>query len=144
MGSVWTGISRSRHAATTLPRRTPGADGMAMITSSGFGLVEDAPISSVEPITLRPKRRILRFRGSSSMNPIAFDPRFGLRCISRTTIWPPEPAPTTSDSRCPRRRVERAGRSARNRLDHPAPEHEQEADQEVHHDDGARTSSGNG
>ena len=35
---------------------------------------------------------------SSSTKPIAVAPRLGLSCSSRTTIWPPEPAPITSTS----------------------------------------------
>ena len=35
MGSVRTGIDRLRHAVTTFWRSTPGADGIAMTTSSG-------------------------------------------------------------------------------------------------------------
>ena len=35
VGSVRTGIARSRQADTTFWRTSPGADGMAMITSSG-------------------------------------------------------------------------------------------------------------
>ena len=42
MGSVRTGMPRSRQAVTTCWRSVPGADGMAMITSSGLHVVEHA------------------------------------------------------------------------------------------------------
>jgi hypothetical protein len=99
----------------------PGADGIAMITSSGSVSSRIEPISSVEPRTLRPSIRIPRLRGSSSRNPIATEPRPGLSCISRTTIWPPEPAPITSTSRPFGIRSPRAGRSTIRRTARRAP-----------------------
>ena len=64
--------------------------------------------------------RIPRLRGSSSTKPIAVAPRSGLSCSSRTTIWPPEPAPTTSTS-CLGIRAEREGRSTIRRTARRAP-----------------------
>ena len=64
--------------------------------------------------------RMPRLRGSSSTKPIAVTPRSGLSCSSRTTIWPPEPAPTTSASRFGTR-AEREGRSTIRRTARRAP-----------------------
>ncbi len=54
------------------------------------------------------------------MKPIAVAPRLGLSCSSRTTIWPPEPAPITSTS-CLGRRAPRVGRSTISRTAKRAP-----------------------
>ena len=51
-----------------------------------------------------------RLRGSSSTKPIGPQPSSGLRSISRSTSWPPSPAPTISTSRAPF-----AGRKPRSR-----------------------------
>ncbi len=64
--------------------------------------------------------RMPRLRGSSSTKPIAVTPRSGLSCSSRTTIWPPEPAPITSTS-CLGTRAEREGRSTIRRTARRAP-----------------------
>src|SRR5204862_438506 len=83
--------SRSRQAATTLARRVPGADGIAITTSSGPVRSRMTPISSVGPRTLTPAALMPRLPGSSSTNPMARDPRLGFRRNSRATIWPPDP-----------------------------------------------------
>ena len=62
-----------------------------------------------------------RLRGSSSTNPIAWTPSAGLSCSSRTTIWPPEPAPTISDLRVLRSRAAFSGRSIQSRVTIRAP-----------------------
>ena len=53
VGSVRTGMSRSRQAVTTLWRSVPGADGIAMITSSGSASSRTRGSSSVVPSTLQ-------------------------------------------------------------------------------------------
>jgi hypothetical protein len=120
VGSVRTRISRSRQAATTLARSVPGAEGIAITTSSGSLSSRISLISSVVPSTLRPSIRMPRLRGSSSMKPIAVEPMLGLSCSSRTTIWPPEPAPITSTSRLGTRSA-REGRSTISRTARRAP-----------------------
>src|SRR5204862_136696 len=52
---------------------------------------------------------------------MAREPRFGFRRSSRTTIWPPDPAPTMRTPRRRLRRVARSGRSAIIRLPSRAP-----------------------
>ena len=101
VGRVRTGMPRSRHAVTTFWRTTPGAEGMAMTTSSGSESSSTRARSSVAPSTLSPAIRMPRLRGSSSTNPIGTVPSSGLRRISHATAWPPLPAPTTSTSRAP-------------------------------------------
>ena len=66
VGSVRTGMARSRHAVTTFWRSTPGAEGIAMITSSGFTPSSTRGSSSVVPSTLCPAIRMPCLRGSSS------------------------------------------------------------------------------
>jgi hypothetical protein len=117
---VRTRISRSRQAATTLPRRVPGAEGIAITTSSGSVSSRIWATSSVVPRTFSPSIRMPRLRGSSSRNPIAVEPRLGLSCSSRTTICPPEPAPITSTS-CLGTREPREGRSTISRTSSRAP-----------------------
>ena len=91
-------MSRSRQAATTLARSTPGAEGIAMTTSSGDVRSRISPISSVEPSTFTPTACMPRLRGSSSTKPIARAPRFGFSRSSRTTICPPEPGADDQDA----------------------------------------------
>ena len=103
VGSVRTGIPRARQAVTTRARTVPGAEGIAMMTSSGSTSSRMRSSSSVLPSTRSPwSRRRPRLRGSSSANPTGRRPRLGLRTISRSTSRPPSPAPTISTSRAPR------------------------------------------
>ncbi len=52
VGRVRTGMFRSRHAVTTFWRRMPGAEGIAMITSSGSASSSTLGSSLVVPSTL--------------------------------------------------------------------------------------------
>src|SRR4051794_12346999 len=101
-------------------RSVPGAEGIAITTSSGAVSSRIWSISLVEPSTFSPSIRIPRLRGSSSTKPIAEAPRLGLSWSSRTTIWPPEPAPITSTS-CLGRRAPRLGRSTISRTPRRGP-----------------------
>ena len=104
----------------------------------GLGLVEDRRRSrSVEPSTLSPSIRIPRLRGSSSTKPIAVAPRLGLSCSSRTTIWPPEPAPITSTSCLGTRGAARGPLDDQPHRQPGAGDQHQRQD-EVHHRDRAR------
>ena len=122
VGIVRTGTPRSRQAATTGARTVPGADGIAMITSSGStssSTLGRAPRSC----RARDSPRSIRapcLRGSSSTKPTGRSPRSGLRMISRSSSRPPSPAPTI--------RTERASRRARKPRERPLVEHvDQEA-----------------
>ena len=144
VGSVRTGMSRSRHAATTLARSTPGAEGIAMITSSGDLRSRISSISSVEPSTFTPAACMPRLRGSSSTKPIAAAPRRGFSRSSRTTICPPEPAP---DDQHPPRAAAACG-PVGSLGDHPprqpAAAHQDDGEQEVEHDHRPRQAVGVG
>ena len=121
-------------------QRRPGAEGIAITTSSGSVSSRISPISSVVPSTLSPSMRMPRLRGSSSTKPIARAPRFGLSCSSRTTIWPPEPAPTTSTPRARRGRRGRgqAARRAPSGRSEPGAAEQDDGEQEVEDHDRAR------
>ena len=64
-----TGMARSRQAVTTRWRRMPGAEGIAMITSSGLTASSTRGRSAVVPSTLWPATRMPCLRGSSSTKP---------------------------------------------------------------------------
>ncbi len=83
VGSVRTGMSRSRQAVTTLSRSSPGADGMAMTTSSGLVSSSTRGSSSVVPCTRWPDTSMPCLRGSSSMKPITALESSGLRRSSQ-------------------------------------------------------------
>ena len=72
VGIVRTGIPRARHAVTTRARSVPGADGIAITTSSGSTSSRIRVRSSLEvvPSTFRPCSSLIRcLRGSSSTKP---------------------------------------------------------------------------
>ena len=98
VGSVRTGMPRSRQDVTTFWRRVPDADGIAIITSDGRTPSRIRGSSSVVPSTLCPAMRIPCLRGSSSTKPTGALCRPGLRRNSKATCWPPLPAPTISTS----------------------------------------------
>ena len=99
VGSVRTGIPRSRAARTTRARTVPGADGIAMMSSSGSASSRMRLRSSVVPSTRMPSMRTRPFVGSSSTNPTGLRRSCGLRRTSRSTSRPPSPAPTISTRR---------------------------------------------
>ena len=70
VGSVRTGMPRPRQAVTTFCRSMPGADGIAITTSSGPAASSTRSSSSVAPSTFRPPIRCPCLRGSSSTKPI--------------------------------------------------------------------------
>ena len=79
VGSVRTGMSRLRHAVTTFWRSVPGADGIAMITSSG--LVSSSTRGEVVGACRGRggrRRRIPCLRGSSSTKPITARRQLGV------------------------------------------------------------------
>src|SRR5581483_4260881 len=69
-GSVFTGTFAARQVSTTLWRTAPGADGIAISTSSGRLSRSRWPRSSLVPSTRTPWMRSPRLRGSSSTNPM--------------------------------------------------------------------------
>ena len=93
VGSVRTGMPRSRQAVTTFWRSMPGAEGIAMMTSSGLTPSSTRGSWSVVPSTLCPAMRMPCLRGSSSTKPTARAGSAGLRRSSNATCWPPLPAP---------------------------------------------------
>ncbi len=104
VGVVRTGMPRSRHAATTRARSVPGAEGIAMTTSSGStsSRIRARSSESVVPSTFSPCSSFIPcLRGSSSTNPTGRSRSCGLRISSRTTRRPPSPPPTISTSRAP-------------------------------------------
>jgi hypothetical protein len=115
-------MPRARHALATRPRSVPGADGMAMITSSGSVSSRIRGNSSpVVPSTRTPSTRMRRFVGSSSTKPTGLSRRPGLRSTSRSTSRPPSPAPTISTLRASRRARNPRGRSCARRATRRAP-----------------------
>ena len=99
VGSVRTGMPRSRQQRTTFARSVPGADGIAIVTSSGSTSSRIRPSSCVVPSTRTPSIRSRRLSGSSSTKPTGLRRSSGLRRISRRTRRPPSPAPTISSPR---------------------------------------------
>ena len=70
VGSVRTGMPRSRHARTTRARSVPGAEGIAIMTSSGSASSRMRGRSSVAPEhASRRRSRMPRLSGSSSTKP---------------------------------------------------------------------------
>ena len=104
VGSVRTGMPRARHSRTIRARVDPGAEGIAMITSSGSASSRMRGRSpSVLPRTRTPSIRRRRLLGSSSTKPTGVRPSPRLRTISRSTSRPPSPAPAISTLRWPLR-----------------------------------------
>ena len=104
VGIVRTWMPRSRHAVTTRARSVPGAEGIAITTSSGStsSRIRARSSDSVVPSTFRPCSSLIPCRrGSSSTNPTGRRRSPGLRTSSRTTSRPPWPPPTISASRAP-------------------------------------------
>ena len=115
-------MPRSRQAVTTCWRSVPDADGMAMITSSGWTPSRIRGRLVVGPSTLMPAMRMPCLRGSSSTKPTGALRSPGLRRSSNATCWPPLPAPTISTSVAARSRIEpRVGRSTTARTAKRAP-----------------------
>ena len=98
-------VARRAHDARA---ERPGADGIAMMTSSGSASSRIRASSSVGPRTRTPSMRIPCLSGSSSTKPTGFRPSSGLRRISRRTSRPPSPAPTMSTRRASGERGSRA------------------------------------
>src|SRR4051794_1708202 len=122
VGSVRTGMPRRRPSRTTRARSVPGADGIAIVSSSGSASSRMRPRSSVVPSTRTPSTRIPRLSGSSSTKPTGSMSSCGLRSISRSTSRPPSPAPTISTRRAPARgRIPRSGPSYAIRATNRAP-----------------------
>ena len=122
VGSVRTGMPRSRQAVTTFWRMVPGADGIAMITSVGRTPSRTRGSSPVVPSTLWPATRMPCLRGSSSTKPTGAERSPGLRRSSKATCWPPFPAPTIRTSLAARSRIgPRVGRSTSARTAKRAP-----------------------
>ena len=110
-GSVFTGTPAARAASTTRWRVSPGADGIAISTSSGCCSRSIRHRSAVVPSTRTPWTRRPCFRGSSSTSPIGVVPAAGDFSISLTITWAASPAPTTITSLPRATRPLRDGRS---------------------------------
>ena len=115
VGSVRTGMPRSRHAVTTCWRSVPGADGIAMITSSGStpSRTRGSSRGRAEHLEARDAHALLaRVVVDEADRRAARAP--GLRRSSNATCWPPLPAPTISTSA--RRALEDAPRDGRSTI----------------------------
>ena len=138
VGSVRTVISRSRQAATTLPRSSPGAEGIAIVTSSG----RSRRGSGRSRRSCRaPGRRAGaspacagRRRGSRSR----WSPRFGFSWSSRTTIWPPGAGADDERPALLARGAPAGGALHRHPRQQPDPADQREGQQEVRDDHRAR------
>ena len=84
VGSVRTGMPRRRPSRTTRARSVPGADGIAIVISSGSASSRMRARSSVVPSTRTPSTRMPRLSGSSSTKPTGSRSSCGLRMISRS------------------------------------------------------------
>ncbi len=110
-GSVLTGMPSARVTSTILRRSSPGAEGIAISTSSGRWSRRTWPSSSVVPSTRTPwMREVLLARRRRRRSRSGCRASWRLRCISRTTSWPALPAPTTRTS-LPRATMPLVGRS---------------------------------
>ena len=100
VGTVRTVMPRLRQALTTAARSVPGADGIAIITSSGStssstsGRSSIVPCTSAHALLLAGRRR--RSRPAGSRAP-------GSCSSSLSSSRPPSPAPTISTERASRR-----------------------------------------
>ena len=140
VGSVRTGMARSRQAVTTFWRSMPGAEGIAMITSSGFDVVEHARqlVGGAEHLVAGHAHALLarvvvheadRRAGAGPGCGAARRPPAGRRC-RRPRSAPRGAARSRNGPRC--------GRSTSARTAKRAPLDEHQREQEVERDHRAR------
>ena len=130
---------RSRHAVTTAWRIVPGAEGMAMITSSGFTSSSTRGKLGGGAEHLVPGHPHALLARVVVEEPTAAERSSGLRRSSKATCCPPLPAPTISTSRAARSNIgPRSGRSTRPRHSEARAGDEGEREQEVERDHAAR------